>query len=135
MSNFRETANPYKGRDRGANRRPGPENAKGGAPPYKGATDGADVEWERTHKTAIQNRPTLRDARPEKPVISETSSGTPKTGTSYLADEDPDTFSGNKRDRPLNNPRTGRAQKFKGFGHGGDLLQQKVVAAKLRGGG
>ena len=135
MSNFRETANPYKGRDRGANRRPGPENAKGGAPPYKGATDGADVEWERHHTGAQQQRPRYRDDRPEKGVLSRESSGEPHTGTNPNVQEDPDTYSMGPHDKPLNNPRTGRAQKFKGFGHGGDLLQQKVVAAKLRGGG
>jgi len=134
MSNFRETANPYKGKNRGRDRGPGPKDLKGGGPTYAGATDGADVEWERTHKTAIQNRPTLKDAHPEKGVLSEESSGAPKTGTIPSRYTDPETTDASHLTTALNDGRTNRAKKVKNFGHGGSLLQQKAVAAKLRGG-
>ena len=135
MSNFRETANPYKGKNRGRDRGPGPKDLKGGGPTYAGATDGQDVEWERHHEGAQQQHPKYQDDRPEREgAVSAKSSGAPKTGTIPSRYTDPETTDASHLTTALNDGRTNRAKKFKNFGHGGSLLQQKAVAAKLRGG-
>ena len=139
MSNFRETANPYKGRNPGTNRHPKPHEGNKEREQISEPKEGKNTDWEQHRTGSQQQRPKYGDARPARSAnltgsVEDRSSGTPHTGTIPSRYTDPDTADASHRTAALNDPHTNRAKKFKGFGHGGDLLQQKAVAAKLRGG-